>query len=147
MLRLLSGQAIGSATMSANRRRFLLRTIYAACLPGATYNHVAILISHSLFWDYGGVPAASAAFWTAPTFIDPVAILLLFLLPNFGVIATAAIIIVDVTHNLWITMRYFPPFLHGIADSPAMMEQILFMVLVIFSARFAWKPESRRQFG
>ena len=145
MLWLQLPSVIGLTLMSTDRRRLLLRTIYAACLLGATYNHAAILLSHGLLWNYGGLPVASAAFLTALTVIDPAAIVLLFLRPNWGVIATAAIIIVDVIHNLWITARYFPPLLHGISDSPALIEQILFMIFVILTAKFAWKPAWSRR--
>jgi hypothetical protein len=118
--------------------------IYALCLLGATYNHASMLVAHGLFWDYGGMPKASAAFWTALTVIDPAAAVLLFLRPNAGIIATAAIIIVDVIHNLWITARYFPPLLDGLSDSSAVIEQIMFMVFVIASAPFAWKRRCMR---
>jgi len=99
-----------------------------------------MLVKHGIFWDYGGVPQASAIFWTSLTVIDPVAVMLLFLRPNLGVTATAVIIIVDVIHNVWIVARYFPPVLHGLAHSPAVIEQIVFMVFVVLTAPFAWRP-------
>jgi hypothetical protein len=124
----------------AEHRRLGLRTIYALCLLGATYNHAAMLARHGILWDYGGMPKASAIFWTALTVIDPAAAVLLFTRPNAGVIVTAVIIIADVIHNLWITARYFPPMLHGVAQSPAMIEQIIFMIFVLATAKFAWRP-------
>ncbi len=126
--------------MKAEHRRLGLRTIYALCLLGATYNHAAMLARHGILWDYGGMPKASAIFWTALTVIDPAAAVLLFTRPNAGVIVTAVIIIADVIHNLWITARYFPPMLHGVAQSPAMIEQIIFMIFVLATAKFAWRP-------
>lgn len=116
----------------------MLRTVYALCLLGATYNHWAMIFQHGLLWDYGGFPKASTIFWTVLAFVDPATVILLFLRPNVGVIATAAIIIVDVTHNVWIQARYFPPLLQTLADSPQVIEQIAFMVFVILTARFAW---------
>jgi hypothetical protein len=126
--------------LKAEHRRLGLRTIYALCLLGATYNHAAMLARHGILWDYGGMPKASAIFWTALTVIDPAAAVLLFTRPNAGVIVTAVIIIADVIHNLWITARYFPPMLHGVAQSPAMIEQIIFMIFVLATAKFAWRP-------
>ncbi len=126
--------------MKAEHRRLGLRTIYALCLLGATYNHAAMLARHGILWDYGGMPKASAIFWTALTVIDPAAAVLLFTRPNAGVIVTAVIIIADVIHNLWITARYFPPMLHGVAQSPAMIGQIIFMIFVLATAKFAWRP-------
>jgi hypothetical protein len=126
--------------LKAEHRRLGLRTIYALCLLGATYNHAAMLARHGILWDYGGMPKASAIFWTALTVIDPAAAVLLFTRPNAGVIVTAIIIIADVIHNLWITARYFPPMLHGVAQSPAMIGQIIFMIFVLATAKFAWRP-------
>jgi hypothetical protein len=126
--------------LKAEHRRLGLRTIYALCLLGATYNHAAMLARHGILWDYGGMPKASAIFWTALTVIDPAAAVLLFTRPNAGVIVTAVIIIADVIHNLWITARYFPPMLHGVAQSPAMIGQIIFMIFVLATAKFAWRP-------
>ena len=40
----------------------IVRATYALCLAGATLIHWRIVYDHGLFWDYGGVPIASAAF-------------------------------------------------------------------------------------
>ena len=113
--------------------------VYALCLLGATYNHATAIYQHGFFWDYGGVPRASATLWTMLAFLDPAAVILLFVRPNAGVIATAAIIIVDVVHNLWVTATYSPPLLQAIARDPKVIEQIAFMVFVIATAPFAWR--------
>ncbi len=72
-------------------------------------NHARIVAAHGLLWDYGGVPVASAIFWTSLTLLDPLAVLLLIAKPNVGVLATGAIIVADVVHNLWITARNAGP--------------------------------------
>lgn len=126
----------------SNRRSLVLRTVYALCLLGATYNHAATIFQHGLFWDYGGVPRASAAFWTMLAVLDPAAVVLLFVRPNAGVAATAAIIIVDVIHNLWIGARYFPSLLDGLAH-PQVIAQIVFMLFVVVTAPFAWITSKR----
>lgn len=113
----------------ATRRSLILRTIYALCLMGATYNHWYAIYHHGLNWDYGGFPKGSSTFWTTLAFFDPAAVILLFLRPNVGVGLTVGIIVTDVIHNVWIQAHYFPPLLQSLADSPMVIEQIAFMVL------------------
>ena len=121
-----------------SRRSAILRAIYALCLLGATYNHWSAIYQHGLAWDYGGLPRASATFWTALAFVDPAAVILLFVRPNAGVVLTAGIIVTDVIHNVWIQARYFPPLLQALAASPQVIEQIAFMVFVLATSPFAW---------
>lgn len=121
------------ACVGRRRRGLLVRTAYAACLLGATFNHAGVVARHGLFWDYGGVPAASAVFWTSLTALDPMTAILLFVWPNAGVAATGAIIVTDVIHNTWITAQYAPPhraFGAMMAD-PFMVSQIAFMLFVM----------------
>ena len=127
----------------ADRRALALRTVYALCLIGATCNHAISIHQHGLFWDHGGLPKASAIFWTMLVLVDPAAAVLLFTRPNAGVEATAAIIVVDVIHNLWIEARYFPPLLEGLADSPKLIAQIAFMVFVTITAPLARTAKQR----
>ena len=122
----------------AQRRSLVLRTIYALCLLGATYNHWAAIVQHGFLWNPGGFPRASIFFWAMLAVFDPTAAILLFKRPNAGVAATAAIIVVDVIHNVWIQARYFPPLLQALTDAPQVIEQIVFMVFVVTTAPFAW---------
>ncbi|WP_201297266.1 hypothetical protein [Sphingomonas sp. 8AM] len=115
----------------------ILRTIYALCLLGATYNHWAIIVRHGLLWDYDGLPVVSAVFWTSLAFLDPAAVVLLFLRPRVGVAATIAIIVVDVVHNLWILAHCYPPLSRTLLETPGVIAQIVFMVFVLGSARIA----------
>lgn len=120
------------------RRSLILRTIYALCLLGATYNHWSVIYHHGLDWDYGGFPKASATFWTALAFVDPAAVILLFVRPNAGVMLTIGIIVTDVIHNTWIQATYFPPFLQTLLHSPPVIEQIAFMIFVLATSPLAW---------
>jgi len=120
----------------------LICTIYVLCLLGATYNHAASIHRHGPFWTSGIFPEASAVFWTALVILDPTAVILLFVRPNAGIAATAAIIITDVIHNMWIEARYFPPLLRGLAQSPQLLEQIAFMIFVAATAPAAWRGRS-----
>ena len=117
----------------------LLRAIYAVCLTGASYNHAYIVFIYGLQWDYGGLPLFVCLFWTALTFIDPLAALLLLARPKAGLGLTAAIIVSDVALNAWVGVNYgfhWPPFL----------AQLLFLVFVIATIRTAWSglPGSSR---
>jgi hypothetical protein len=120
----------------------IVRSIYAACLLGATVNHALTVVKHGLFWDYGGVPVASAAFWTSLTFLDPLAAILCLTRANAGVSAALAIIVIDVVHNLWMTARYASPqgFVTAVVTNPFVVSQIVFMLFVVVTARVAWKP-------
>lgn len=117
----------------------IVRATYALCLAGATLIHWRIVYDHGLFWDYGGVPIASAAFWTALSFLDPAAVVLLFVRPRWGVVLTGAIIVTDVIHNLWILMRSDPS-----ALVPRLFAQAAFMVFVLLTARLAFTSAGAR---
>jgi hypothetical protein len=117
-----------------------LRILYALCLLGATFNHAEIILRHGLFYDYGGRGWATSAYWTSLAFIDPLAALLLLIRPRIGLIATAVIMVTDVTHNAWITWndatRYgIPPLRHNIM----FVEQIAFLVFFAVTAPIAWR--------
>ena len=126
-------------------RSLLVRAVYAACLLGATFNHGRILVQHGLFWDYGGVPVASAVFWTSLAALDPLAAVMLFVRPNAGVAATGVIIVADVTHNLWMTARYALPrrFLDAVLTDPLVVSQVAFMLFVATTVPAAWKRAQR----
>ena len=122
------------------RRRLLVRTIYAVCLFGATFNHARLLVQHGLFWDYGGVPLASSVLWTSLTALDPLAAILLFVCQNIGVVMTGLIIVVDVVHNLWITAHYALPhrFLITVTTDPFVISQVAFLLFVAVTTPIAW---------
>jgi len=123
----------------------LIRFIYAACLLGATYKHVMILRAHGLYYNYGGEPWLTCAFWTALTFIDPLAVILLFARPKAGLVATTVIIVADVAHNSWSTWRdiglYGAP--HSIGWYLPLIEQGLFMLFVLATVGTAWRTAPR----
>jgi len=128
---------------AARRRSLVLRTIYALCLLGATYNHWIDIYRHGFFNDHGMFPKSVATFWTMLAVLDPATVILLFTRRNYGVAATVAIIVTDVICNVWITARYFPPLLHGLAGAPLVIDQIAFMLFVLITAPFAWRLRSK----
>ncbi len=128
------------------RRSLLIRSIWAACLLIAAANHARILLRHGLFWHYGDVPWPSAVYWTSLTFLDPLAVALLFLRPKLGILATATLIATNVTHNLALTAHYAPAgeFLNHAAN-PLMASQVAFLLFVAVTAHAAWKGAPNRR--
>jgi hypothetical protein len=118
-----------------------VRTLYAGCLLGATLNHASMLCHHGFFWDYGGVPLATQAFWTSLTFVDPTAVILLILWPAAGAWLTLVIIICDVAHNTWFGLA------HGKNWNWMYYSQVAFLVFVLLTIRMPLRasgPETRR---
>lgn len=120
---------------TARDASFWIRLIYAVCLVGAFYNHARIIVAYGFGWNYGGLPFFVCYFWTALTFIDPLAAILLMTKPILGLILTVAIIVFDVTINSWVGMTY------GI-DIASFIAQVLFLIFVISTAGIAWRAES-----
>lgn len=116
---------------------FLIRLTYAICLAGASFNHARIVAAHGLDWNYGGLPVFVCVFWTALTFVDALAVILLIIKPIFGLGLTTAIIICDVVVNAWVGMKY------GI-DVAAFSAQALFLIFVISTVGIAWRSVSGR---
>lgn len=121
------------------RASFLLRSIYALCLLGATFNHTRILLRHGFWWDYGGVAWPSAAYWTSLTFLDPLVVLLLLIRPSAGILGTIVLIATNVAHNLAITSSRAQSgaFASAIASNPFLLSQIAFLLFVAVTAPIA----------
>jgi hypothetical protein len=112
--------------------------LYAVCLAGATWNHARIVFEHGLWWDYGGVHPFVAAFWTSLTFVDSLAVLLLFARPRAGLVLTTLIIVGDVLVNAWVGLTY------GF-DLASFVAQFVFMVFVFGTVRLAWRGRDPAQ--
>lgn len=128
------------------RARLWIRIVYALCLAGATVNHVRAVAAHG--WLPERLPLATAIYWGSLTFLDPLAVLLLFIRPRAGIALTAVIIVTDVLHNLWF-MASHPlarSFLRDVTSSGFMMSQIVFLLFVAATAAPAWRAakETRR---
>lgn len=122
------------------RGSLIVRSIWAACLLMGGANHARTLIQHGLYFDYGGVAWASAAYWSSLTILDPIAAVLLFARPKVGIVSTITLIVTNVVHNLAVTAHYAPDgeFLTR-ASNPFMISQLGFMLFVGATARVAWK--------
>lgn len=128
------------------RWRLIIRSLWAASLLLAGLNHAHTLLQHGLFWDYGGVGWASAAYWSSLTILDPLAAVLLLACPRIGIPATIVLITTNVLHNMAVTAQRAPEgeFLTLVASSPLLISQIGFMLLVGATARVAWSGLSTR---
>jgi hypothetical protein len=116
----------------------VLRWIYALCLLGAGLTHLQTLMAHGLYWNYNNAPLIACIFWTALTFLDPLAAALLFLRPRAGLLLTVFIIVSDVVHNTWMSLRESRDLLNEMY-----IAQFMFMVFVLLTIRYIW-PVSKR---
>jgi hypothetical protein len=122
------------------RRSLVLRSIWAACLLIGGANHARILLQHGFAWDYHGVGWLSAAYWSSLTLIDPLVAALLFVRPKLGIIATVALFVTNVGHNLFVAAPDIPTgeWLGRALSDPFILSQIGFMLFVLATARTAW---------
>lgn len=120
---------------TARNSSFLIRLIYAICLAGASFNHARIVAAHGLDWNYGGLPVFVCVFWTALTFVDALAVILLMTKPILGLGFASAIIVCDVVINAWVGMRY------GF-DVASFAAQALFLLFVMSTVGISWRSES-----
>ncbi|MGC5704014.1 hypothetical protein J4P02_27815 [Pseudomonas sp. NFXW11] len=118
-----------------------IRLLFALCLLAATFNHLRAAFEHGLLWDYGyGVdtPLASRAFWGSLTLFDPLAALLLWRHPRWGLLLTLAIILLDVLHNSFYVAA------HDQWLASFYLSQVGFLLLVLLLLPLAWRGLSAR---
>lgn len=119
-----------------SRVSLFIRLLLALCLLAATFNHLRAALDHGLLWDYGyGVdtPLASRAFWGSLTLFDPLAALLLFVRPRWGLLLTLAIIVLDVVHNSFYVAA------HGQWLETFYLSQVGFGLVVALLLPLAWR--------
>jgi hypothetical protein len=123
----------------------LIRGVYALCLLVGTSTHAATLIQHGVFWDYGGVGWASAAFWTSLVVADPAAAVCLFAWPRAGLAMTGVIIVLDVAHNA-VAFRevLLRPAAGHLWTYAAFGLQVAFLLFVAATIRRAWREAPGR---
>jgi hypothetical protein len=79
-----------------------------------------------------GYPMIVRLYWASLTFLDPLAVLLLFIRPRAGLVLCAAIIVTDVINNSCV--RYA----RSEVDIGYLL-QVAFLVFVLTTIRYAWK--------
>jgi hypothetical protein len=110
----------------------LLRLFSAACLAGATYNHITPILAHGWRHAYGATFWPVTLYWNALTFIDPLTIALLFLKPRAGVVLLLALMVSDVTINTAMTIAWSQ------RPDSRYIEQCLFLLIVLTTAPTVW---------
>jgi hypothetical protein len=106
------------------------RLTWALCLAIGTCTHVAHLFSNG--WAPPALPLATSIFWDALTFLDPLAAVLLFVRPRVGLVATLAIMVADVAHNVWFIAAF-----GGVVWM--VVAQAVFLVFVLATTRLVWR--------
>jgi hypothetical protein len=125
-----------------HRASIAIRTFFALCLLGATFNHLAAIFQHGLLWDYGygaAISPASKVYWDTLAFLDPLGAMLLFLKPRAGVWLTVLIIVSDVLHNTYYVA------MHDQWSAPFYLAQAGFLVVALCFAPVAMRGLSSRR--
>jgi hypothetical protein len=124
-------------SLSVWKRRGLWRRtvlcVYAVGFIGATFNHVTDLVEHgwlpcSRLW---GVPAGLNLYWTGLTFPDPLALLVLILHVDWGLVAYGLIMVSDVAIN------WYAQFVYGkqpLEQSYGLTMQTGFLLFLLLTA-------------
>jgi len=110
--------------------------LFALCLLGACAVHVADLWQHG-WLPYHFAPFPLNAYWTALTFLDAVAAVLLLCRPRTGLALALLIIAPDVALNLF--SRFY---LHLHLRALALSFQLLFFVAVVAAILYARRAGS-----
>jgi hypothetical protein len=101
------------------------------CLAAGTYNHSVTLIHHGWGWNYGGMPIGTIVFWTSLTLLDPLVAILLFLRPRPATMMLLILMVIDVTHNTWVILKYG-------GEGWMVASQWIFLAFVLLTTRFVW---------
>ena len=125
-----------AANRSVPRISLTLRILYAACLTGATWNHVALHLRFGVMLEGltdSGISTVSRLYWSSLTLLDPLAAVLMFIRPREGLVLALAIIVSDVAHNSWV--------LHAFSSAPnwAYWCQVSFLVFLSATIHTAWR--------
>src|ERR1700710_589696 len=124
------------------RASIVIRALFALCLLAATFNHARAILQHGVLWDYGygrKIALTSQVYWAAPTIVDPLSAVLLFVKPRAGIWLTVAIIVSDVIHNTYYVAannQWLAPFY---------LAQVGFLVIVLGLAPVAARAVPSRR--
>lgn len=111
--------------------------VYSVCLLAGTYTHAKDLLVHGFL--AAPVPLAVGLYWNALTLLDPLAALLLWGRPRYGLSLTAAIMVSDLSVNTAVYLAgYFgPPTPHMVPLT--LFEQSLFGLFVFVTGPIAYQ--------
>ncbi|MEO0499933.1 MAG: hypothetical protein AAF205_05155 [Pseudomonadota bacterium] len=117
----------------------VIRLILSVGFAIGTAFHIVDVATHG-WLPYRAAPPAINAFWTSLTLFDPLAILLLWWRPRYGLILAHVIMIADVLINAYasIAIWHIP-----LVENGALLAQFLFLVFLAVTARFVWRRSVR----
>jgi hypothetical protein len=134
----------------SKRVQFILIT-QVVCMLVGTSTHLLWVVNHGLTYVDPRFSIYTTIFWNSLTFLDPLAAILLFASPKKGVLVTAAIIIVDVLHNAFVTnsfLPFFKPALHEwFFNNQFLILQCIFCVFVLSTLKVNLKEINVTQSG
>jgi hypothetical protein len=113
----------------------VLFALYALCFLWGTHNHVVDL-RRGGFLPYTYAPLPFNIYWTSLTLLDPLAALLLFVLPYHGMVLAVAIMVSDIAVNLYAAYVLFPG---TMMPDRALLSQMAFALFLFVTVPFAWK--------
>jgi hypothetical protein len=104
-----------------------------------------------------GYPTFVRFYWASLTLLDPVAAILLFVLPRTGLVLCAVIITTDVINNSWVVyhrQEFGPLMLDGGEAVPRqsgadinLILQFAFLIFVFATVRYAWNGRFGARYG
>jgi hypothetical protein len=113
----------------------ILFAVYALGFLFGTWNHVLDL-RHGGFLPYTYAPLAFNIYWTGLTVLDPLAALLLFVLPYCGMVLAVLIMVSDLAVNLYAGCILF-------AGTPmwdaTLLSQVAFGFFLFVTVPMAWR--------
>lgn len=110
--------------------------IYAFGFLYGTWNHI-VDIWRDGFLGYHDVPFLVNLYWTSLTFLDPLAVILLFTLPLHGVLLSVLIMASDLAVNLSVALYFY--WQGGAFFDDRLILQMAFGCFVFLTAPFIWK--------
>jgi|WetSurMetagenome_2_1015567.scaffolds.fasta_scaffold00017_67 hypothetical protein len=117
----------------------LVLLAYVCAYGGATYNHIADCMRYGFGYPelHRNVSGFVKIYWTALTFADPLAVVVLALRARLGVALYALIIVSDVAINAVVAIRAGGG-LAALADF-GLACQFIFMVFLLVTYRFIFR--------
>lgn len=114
----------------------LLFALYACGFLYGTRNHIVDIL-HDGFLGYTYVPLPINIYWTALTFLDPAAVVLLILFPFAGMVLSVVIMATDIIINTSVTLYDYSRL--GILSLDRLPLQIAFALFLFLTTPIAWR--------
>ncbi len=121
----------------------ILFSVYIFSFSGATVRHISDLLRGG-WLPYVDAPLWMNAYWTSLTFLDPLAVLLIFISPLWALVVAVLIMVSDVGINsYWAFQLNDIPFSQNIF----LQAQTGFAIFVLLTAPFIWNRLHHQTFN